>query len=132
MTATFTLDGSGVDPRPGDVLVVPTGEGWQVMTVEELVALDRLLPLGVRGERAFVPASAVMDSADPPWHGSVQLLVTLYLDVHPSDGDAIEAQRSGTPGPSVRPVLVDAGSLPATTVLVEPPASDAPADPHAR
>lgn len=126
MTVGFEVADSGVDPRAGDVLVVPVDGGWQVMVVEDVVALDRLVPLGERGARRFLPMSSVMDSADPPWHGRVQLLVTLFPEVAESSADAARAYGAGTLGRSVRPVLVDAGTLRVDSTLVLTQAPDPP------
>jgi hypothetical protein len=114
----YNLPESALDPRPGDVVIARSEDGWQVMVIEDLVAVDRLLPLGDRGSRRYVPESLQHDSAPTRWQDQVLLLVSLYSDRFASAADAAAAEGSDALESPVRHVLVEATTLTTHTAVV--------------
>ena len=91
------------------------------MVIEDLVAVDRLLPLGDRGSRRYVPESVQSDSAAARWQDQVLLLVSRHTERFETADDAGAAVAAGTLGPPISHVLLEAASLTAVSAVLHSP-----------
>jgi hypothetical protein len=83
----------------GDHLVRAEGDDWQVLRVEDFVALTRLVVLK-RGEEPVDLTPELPDSVSPA-HEGPHLLLTLYERRFDDKSDAVQAIADGTLGSAV-------------------------------
>jgi len=98
-----------LDCRPGDHVIRGSDRAWGVDRIEDVVALERLLPLGPRDSASLVPQGDLLDSAPPAYLDEVHLLVTVFDDVFSTAEEAAAAVEAGRLGGVQAPACVPAG-----------------------
>lgn len=108
---------------PGDYLLRSEAGGrWKVFLVEDIVQLERLVPLRKDGVVVgLLEEGTVLDSVAPAYMGQVRLLLTAFEAEHASSDQALRAIGSATLGRKVENVCLDIRQFPRPHTLVHTP-----------
>lgn len=119
MTGGHALPPGAIDPRAGDFVVRPADGGFEVLHVDDVVALTRLVAL--EGERRFLDEGPLRDSEPPAYEGEIFVLARGYDARFTSADAAIAAIDAGSVGAARERVCVPVRDLPESSVRVHRP-----------
>jgi hypothetical protein len=75
----------------GDYLIChPSGEGWQVYRVEDILLIKRLVPL-LDDPSMLLIEEQMIDSIAPAYFNEVQLLLTVFDPIFADEPEALQA-----------------------------------------